>query len=73
MTLMVYSHVTVPISHAWSCNYRLIACQLLQMYIFPFPIFLRDGPLMRLSLESKLRFGAGVTSYKSMWTVYRTY
>jgi len=34
---------------------------------------MRDSPCARLALESGQRFGARVTSYRSMWTVYRIY
>jgi len=30
---------SVGFLHACSCNYLLIGCHLLQMYLFPFPIF----------------------------------
>jgi len=63
-------------SCACSCNYLLIACQLLRTYLFPLPIFLDLWETVFnacLMLESGQRFGARVTSYRSMWTVYRIY
>jgi len=35
--------------------------------------FIEDRPHARLVLESGQRFGARLTSYRSMWTLYHIY